>query len=92
MKSFSYDYDGGRNRKLEAIGTLVSGEKANNLNQLKTRQGGTGQLPIRGVTNEATSSVTVNGTAATLRGDNTFEGKAAVTAGNNTVAQGCDHA
>lgn len=85
LKSYNYDYDAGGNRSLEAIDTLVMGETPNNLNQLKTRQGGSGQLPIRGTTNEPTSSVTVNGNAATVKGDNTFEGKAAVTAGNNTV-------
>jgi RHS repeat-associated protein len=63
----------------------VTGETPNSLNQLTTRQGGTGQLPIRGTTNEPASSVTVNGNTAIVKGDNTFEGKAAVTAGNNTV-------
>jgi YD repeat-containing protein len=85
VKNYSYDYDAGGNRSLEAIDSLVTAETPNNLNQLKTRQGGTGQLPIRGTTNEPASSVTVNGNTAIVKGDNTFEGKAAVTAGNNTV-------
>jgi YD repeat-containing protein len=62
----------------------VTGDTLNNLNQLKTRQGGIGVMPIRDTTNEP-STVTVNGTPATVKADNSFEGKAAVTAGNNTV-------
>jgi RHS repeat-associated protein len=85
VKNYSYDYDAGGNRSLEAIDSLVTGETSNSLNQLKTRQGGTGQLPIRGTTNEPATSVTVNGNTAFAKGDNTFEGKAAVIAGNNTV-------
>jgi len=84
-KNYNYDYDAGGNRSLEAIDSLVTGETPNSLNQLKMRQGGTGQLPIRGTTNEPASSVTVNGNPATVKGDNTFESKAAVPAGNNMV-------
>ena len=84
LKSYNYDYNAAGNRTLEAIDTLVTSDTPNNLNQLKTRQGGAGVLPIRGKTNEP-SSVTVNGSAATVKGDNIFEGKAAVAAGNNTV-------
>jgi RHS repeat-associated protein len=86
VKNDSYDYDAGGNRSLEAIDSLVTGETPNSLNQLKTRQGGTGQLPIRGTTTESPSSVTVNGNTAIVKGYNTFEGKPAVTASNNTVA------
>ena len=84
LKSYAYDYDGAGNRTTEAIDSLVTGDTINNLNQLKTRQGGTGVMPIRGTTNEP-STVTVNGTLATVKVDNSFEGRAAVTAGNNTV-------
>jgi RHS repeat-associated protein len=84
LKTYNFDYDAGSNRTSEAIDNLVTGDTINNLNQLKTRQGGTGVLPIRGTTNEP-SSVTVNGSPATVKADNTFEGKANVTAGNNTV-------
>lgn len=84
LKSYNYDYDASSNRTSEAIDNFVTGDTANNLNQLKTRQAGTGVLPIRGTTNEP-SSVTVNGNPAKVKADNTFEGKAAVTAGNNTV-------
>jgi RHS repeat-associated protein len=84
LKSYTYDYDSAGNRTLEAIDTLVTGDTLNNLNQLTSRQSGTGVMPIRGTTNEP-STVTVNGTPATVRADNSFEGKAAVTAGDNTV-------
>lgn len=84
LKSYTYDYDAGGSRTVEAIDSLVTGDTVNNLNQLTSRQGGTGVLPIRGKTNEP-SSVTVNGSPASVKADNTFEGKAAVTAGNNTV-------
>jgi RHS repeat-associated protein len=84
LKSYSYNYDAGGNRTGEAIDNQVSADTPNNLNQLITRQGGTGTLPIRGTTNEP-SSVTVNGQAATTKGDNSFEGSANVVAGNNTV-------
>ncbi len=63
---------------------MVTGETLNNLNQLTGRQGGTGVLPIRGITNES-ASVTVNGQPATTRNDNSFEVRVAVTAGDNTV-------
>jgi RHS repeat-associated protein len=84
LKGYNYDYDAASNRTIEAIDTLVTGDTVNNLNQLTARQGGTGVLPIRGTTNEP-ASVTVNGQPATTRGDNSFEGRVAVTAGNNTV-------
>jgi len=64
--------------------SLVTGDTLNNLNQLKTRQGGTGVLPIRGMTNEP-AWVFVNRSYATVNADNTVEGEAAVAAGNNTV-------
>ena len=85
LKSYSYDYDGAGNRTVEGIDSLVKGDTLNNLNQLTSRQGGTGVLPIRGTTNEPSSSVTVNGTAAIVKSDNSFEGKASVTAGDNMV-------
>jgi RHS repeat-associated protein len=85
LKTYNYDYDAGGNRNLEAIDSLVTGDTGNNLNQLQTRLGGSGQLPIRGTTNESAASVTVNGNAATLKGDNTFEGKVPVTGGSNSV-------
>ena len=84
LKSYTYDYDGSGNRTVEAIDSLVTGDTLNNLNQLTTRQGGTGVLPIRGTINEP-STVTVNGSPATVKADNSFEGKAAVTGGDNTV-------
>jgi RHS repeat-associated protein len=84
LKGYSYDYDPAGNRSTEAIDSLVTGETSNNLNQLITRQGGTGMLPIRGITNEP-AWVFVNGSYAPSKSDNSFEGKAAVTAGNNTI-------
>jgi len=84
LKGYSYDYDPAGNRSTEAIDSLVTGETSNNLNQLITRQGGTGTLPIRGITNEP-AWVFVNGSYAPSKSDNSFEGKAAVIAGNNTV-------
>ena len=42
-------------------------------------------LPIRGTANEPLSTVNVNGSPATVGGDNSFEGRAAVTAGDNMV-------
>jgi len=84
LKSYTYDYDGAAKRTLEAIDSLVTGDTVNNLNQLTTRQGGAGVMPIRGTTNEP-STVTVNGSPAAVKADNGFEGKAAVTTGNNTV-------
>ena len=84
LKSYTYDYDGSGNRTVEGIDSLVTGDTLNNLNQLTGRQGGTGVLPIRGITNES-ASVTVNGQPATTRSDNSFEGRVAVTAGDNTV-------
>jgi RHS repeat-associated protein len=84
LKSYSYDYDAAGNRTVEAIDSLVAGDTVNNLNQLITRQGGTGVLPIRGTTSEP-STVTVNAAPAKTNNDNSFEGKAAVAAGDNTV-------
>jgi RHS repeat-associated protein len=84
LKSYYYDYDAASNRTLETLDSLVTGDTPNNVNQLKTRQSGRGMLPIRGKTDEP-AAVTVNGTAATVRSDSSFEGKASVTAGNNTV-------
>ena len=84
LKSYTYDYDGAGNRTVEAIDSLVTGDTVNNLNQLTSRQGGTGVLPIRGKTDEP-ATVTVNGQPASTRSDNSFEGKVAVTAGDNTV-------
>jgi RHS repeat-associated protein len=85
LKSYNYDYDPAGNRTVEAIDTVVTGETPNNLNQVTTRQGGSGTLPIRGKTDEQ-STVTVNGSTAAVHRDNAFEGKVAVTAGNNAVA------
>jgi RHS repeat-associated protein len=84
LKSYSYDYDPAGNRTVEVIDTSVNGEIPNNLNQLTSRQGGTGMLPIRGTTNEF-AWVFVNGNYAPSKADNSFEGKAAVTAGDNPV-------
>jgi RHS repeat-associated protein len=84
LKSYSYDYDLSGNRTVEVIDTLVNSEIPNNLNQLTSRQGGTGMLPIRGITNEP-AWVFVNGNYAPSRPDNTFEGRALVTPGDNTV-------
>src|SRR2546430_13066762 len=42
-------------------------------------------LPIRGTANEPLSTVNVNGSPATVKVDNSFEGGAAVTAGENMV-------
>ena len=84
LKSYSYDYDRGGNRIGEAIDNAVSEEVPNNLNQLISRQGGTGVLPIRGRTDEP-STVTVNGQPAATKGDNSFEAKIDVGAGNNPV-------
>ena len=84
LKSYSYDYDPAANRTVEVIDTSVNGETPNNLNQLTSRQGGTGMLPIRGTTNEP-AWVFVNGSYAPSRADNNFEGRAAVTAGDNPV-------
>src|SRR5947199_6351801 len=85
LKSYSYDYDLAGNRTVEVIDTLVNGETLNNLNQLTSRQGGTGMLPIRGTANEPLFTVNVNGSPGTVGGDNSFEGRAAVTAGENVV-------
>src|SRR5439155_7603454 len=71
LKSYSYDYDAAGNRTVEVIDGLVTGDTINNLNQLKTRQGGTGVMPIRGTTNES-ASVTVNGQPAVTNADNSF--------------------
>jgi len=84
LKGYSYDYDPAGNRTVEAVDTLVNGEIPNNLNQLTSRRGGIGMLPIRGTTN-VPAWVFINGTYAPSRPDNTFEGRAAVTPGDNTV-------
>ena len=84
LKHLTFAIDGSGNRTLEAIDSLVTGDTLSNLNQLTSRQGGTGVLPIRGTTNEA-ASVTVNGQPAVTKSDNSFEGKATVAAGDNTV-------
>jgi RHS repeat-associated protein len=84
QKSYGYRYDAAGNRTNETIGTIVSQDTHNNLNQILSRQGGTGILPVRGQADEAVSSVTVNGSAAVVRGQN-FEGSASVTPGTNTV-------
>lgn len=57
----------------------------NALNQLVSREGGTGLLPIRGRTDEP-STVTVNGRPAATKADNSFEAKIDVVPGNNLVA------
>ena len=84
LKGYSYDYDPAGNRTVEAIDTSVNGETPNNLNQLTSRQGGTGMLPIRGTTN-VPAWVFVNGSYAPSKADNSFEGKASVTPGDNPV-------
>lgn len=84
QKSYGYRYDAAGNRTNETIDTVVSQDTHNNLNQLASRQSGTGILPVRGQADEPISSVTVNGSAAAVRGQN-FEGTASVTPGTNTV-------
>jgi YD repeat-containing protein len=84
LKSYSYDYDRAGNRIGEAIDFGVTKEVPNNLNQLITRQGGAGVLPIRGRTDEP-ASVTVNGKPAETKADNSFEARIDVVAGNNPV-------
>jgi RHS repeat-associated protein len=84
QKTFGYRYDAAGNRTNETIDTIVSQDTHNNLNQLVSRQSGTGILPIRGQADESVSSVTVNGSAAVVRGQS-FEGSASVTPGTNTV-------
>lgn len=84
QKSYGYRYDSVGNRTNETIDTIVSQDTHNNLNQIVSRQSGTGILPIRGQTNETVSSVNVNGSAAVVRGKS-FEGSASVTPGTNTV-------
>lgn len=84
LKSSSYDYHRGGNRIGEANDNDVSKEVPNKLNQLMSRQGGTGLLPIRGRTDEP-SSVTVNGRPAATKADNSFEGAVEVVAGSNPV-------
>jgi RHS repeat-associated protein len=84
LKSYSYDYDRGGNRIGEAIDLGVTKEVPNHLNQLTTRQGGTGVLPIRGRTDEP-ALVTVNGKSAATNADNSFEARIEVVAGSNPV-------
>jgi RHS repeat-associated protein len=84
LKSSSYDYDRAGNRIGEAIDLGVKKEGLNNLNQLVTRLGGAGVLPIRGQTDEP-ASVTVNGKTAETKADNSFEARIDVVAGNNPV-------
>jgi hypothetical protein len=84
LKSYYYDHDGAGNRTVETLDSLVTSDSPNNLNQLKTRQAGSGVLPIRGKTNEP-ASVTINGTFATATSNNNFEGTVTVAAGDNTI-------
>jgi RHS repeat-associated protein len=84
LKSYSYDYDPAGNRTGQAIDLGVTKEVPNNLNQLITRQGGAGLLPIRGRTDEA-ASVIVNGKPAATKADNSFEARIDVVTGNNPV-------
>jgi RHS repeat-associated protein len=84
QKSYGYRYDAAGNRTNETIDTVVSQDTHNNLNQVVSRQSGTGILPVRGQADEAVSSVTVNGSTAVVRGQS-FEGSASVTPGTNTV-------
>ena len=84
VKGYSYDYDSAGNRTVEVNDTAVNGETSNNLNQLTSRQGGTGMLPIRGTTN-VPAWVFVNGSYAPSKPDNSFEGRVAVTPGDNPI-------
>lgn len=84
QRAFGYRYDGGGNRVGATTDTLPSQDTVNSLNQLTSRQSGTGVIPIRGQTDKPVSSVTVNGSTAKVRGQ-TFEGSATVTGGTNTV-------
>ena len=73
IKSYNYGYDDAGNRTSEDIDNQVSADTPNNLNQLSSRQVGSGTLPIRGITNEA-AYVTVNGVVASTKSDNSFAG------------------
>lgn len=84
QNSFGYAYDKGGNRTTEVVGTALTMDTHNALNQITARATGTA-LPIRGTTDEAVSSVTVNGAPAKIEGGTKFEGTANVTTGNNTV-------
>jgi RHS repeat-associated protein len=83
VKQYHYGYDHAGNRKTEQVDSATTTFGYNNLNQLKTQSAG-GVTHFTGTVNEP-SSVTVNGTPATVDASGHFDGIANLPVGANTV-------
>ena len=83
-ENLGYAYDAANNLSVRTNNALVQTFNANNLNELTTITR-TGTLTVAGTTSSAATNVTVNGSAASRYGDNTFAlAGFTVTNGNNT--------
>ena len=83
VTDFAYGYDKAGNRTSEQIDNAVAAGTHNNLNQLKTLSA-SGPIRFAGSLNEA-GTVTVNGQAMPMAGDNSFSGDVPLPPGSNTV-------
>jgi RHS repeat-associated protein len=84
LKRYRYSFDKAENRTGEQIDDVGMAASHNSLNALTGLQAG-GALRFAGTVSEP-STVTVQGTPATVSADNRFEGLAEVTGGTSTVA------
>ena len=89
LKQFIYQYDAAGNRTSEQIGSTgvspaISSSTYNNVNQLTSRTGNSGQIRFRGSLNE-TGMVIVAGSPAIVTAGTNFAGNAIVNTGTNTV-------
>jgi RHS repeat-associated protein len=83
VQEYAYNYDKAGNRTTEQIDASVTTSTFNNLNQLTGQTAG-GKMRFEGELNEP-ATVTVDGNAAVVDGNDKFVGYADVTTGTNTV-------
>jgi RHS repeat-associated protein len=84
IRNSYYAFDRAGNRVSEAVDGGVAKDTPNAINALIRREGGKGAMPIRGQLSKP-SQVTINGVAAKVNPDNSFEGGVEVQAGSNAV-------
>lgn len=84
LSDFVYRYDKAGNRTSEQVDNAVNAGTHNKLNQL-TALSATGPVRFAGSLNEA-GTVTVNGQAIPVAGDNSFSGDVTLPPGSNNVA------
>jgi hypothetical protein len=83
-EQFGYLYDAANNLSARTNNALVQSFSVNSLNQL-TSASRSGTLTVAGTTSTTATNVTVNGSSATLYGDNTFAKDGfSLSDGNNT--------